>query len=157
MSIAIGDMAPDFVLESDRGTPFRLSAHRGRPVVLFFYPADGTEGCTIENLEFGQLLPEFEAAGVIVAAISPDSVESHCRFRDRYGLAVPLLADPHRKVIDLYGVWGAKKLYGREYQGLIRTTVLIDPAGRIAAMHPVRRIKGHAARVLIEARVLAAT
>jgi peroxiredoxin Q/BCP len=156
VSLVVGDPAPDFALPTDRGGVFRLSSHRGRPVVLFFYPEDDTEGCTIENLEFSAAMPAFEAAGVAVAGISPDTVETHCRFRDKHRLAVPLLADPDRKVIGLYGVWGLKKLYGREYEGLIRTSVLIDTGGRIAAIQPARRIRGHAERMLEAARSLMA-
>lgn len=154
-TIATGDTAPDFELPTAAGTAFRLSSRRGRPVVLFFYPEDGTEGCTIENLEFSQLMPEFEALGVDVVGISPDTVEKHCRFRDKHGLGATLASDPGRDVIQAYGVWGRKKLYGREFDGLIRTTYLIDGAGKVAAVWVVRRIKGHAAAVLEAARALA--
>lgn len=153
-SLAVGDTAPDFELQTDSAAPFRLTAHRGRPMVLFFYPQDDTEGCTIENIEFTQKLPEFEALGVTVVGISPDTMESHCKFRDKHKLGVPLAADPDRKVIGAYGVWGPKKLYGREFDGLIRTTFLIDPEGRIAEVWTVRRIKGHAEKVLEAARKL---
>lgn len=153
-SIAVGDIAPDFELETDAGVTFRLSSRRGKPVVLFFYPEDNTEGCTIENLEFTQAMPEFEALGIDIVGISPDTMEKHCRFRDKHGLTAPLAADPHRNVIDAYGVWGRKKLYGREFDGLIRTTFLIDGSGTVAAIWTVRRIKGHAAAVLETARAL---
>lgn len=155
MSLTIGEPAPDFALPRDDGGLFRLSDFRGRPVVLFFYPEDGTEGCTIENLEFSALSEQFEAAGIVVAGISPDTVERHCRFRDRHALKVPLLADPGRKALEPYGAWGRKKLYGREYDGVIRTTVLIDRSGRIAGIMPARRVKGHAAKVLEAALMLA--
>ena len=154
--LSAGDMAPDFELPTDAGTTFRLSAHRGQPVVLFFYPEDNTEGCTIENIEFTCLSPDFERAGVAVLGISPDSVDRHCRFRDKHRLAIPLGADEQREAIDAYGVWGPKKLYGREFDGLIRSTFLIDPEGRIAQTWRVTRIKGHAAKVLDAARALAA-
>ncbi len=153
-TIAVGDRAPDFDLETDARENFRLSAHRGRPVVLFFYPEDDTEGCTIENLEFTQLKPEFDELGVQVLGISPDTVEKHCDFRDKYGLKVPLAADPDRKVIEAYGLWQRKKTFGNEYDGLVRTTVLIDAEGRIAGVWPVTRIKGHAAAALEAARAL---
>jgi peroxiredoxin Q/BCP len=149
-----GDPAPDFELDTDSGARFRLSAHRGRPVVIFFYPEDDTEGCTIENIEFTQLAGEFNELGVAVLGVSPDSVESHCDFRDKYDLKVPLAADTGRAVIDAYGVWGPKKLYGREYEGLHRTTFLIDGDGRVAAAWGVRRIKGHARAALDRAREL---
>ena len=149
-----GDPAPDFELDTDSGERFRLSAQRGRPVVLYFYPADDTEGCTVENIEFSQLAAAFVDLGVTVLGLSPDSIEKHCNFRDKHGLTVPLAADPDRAAIDAYGVWGPKKLYGREYEGLHRTTFLIDGDGRIAAVWKVRRIKGHAQAVLEAARDL---
>jgi thioredoxin-dependent peroxiredoxin len=141
---------------SDSGTPFRLSRQKGRPVVLFFYPEDDTEGCTIENREFSAAAAEFAALGVVVAGISPDSLEKHCRFRDKYGLRAPLLADDKKKVVKAYGVWGLKKMFGHEYDGVIRTTFLIDARGRVAGTWRVTRIKGHAATVLDAARDLVA-
>lgn len=152
--VSIGRKAPQLALATDAGTTFHLSEHLGSPVVLFFYPEDDTEGCTIENLEFTRLMPEFQALGAVVLGISPDAVEKHCRFRDKYHLAAPLAADPTRKAIRAYGAWGPKKLFGRAYDGVIRMTFLIDAAGRIAAMWKVTRIKGHAAIVLEAARTL---
>lgn len=152
-----GDSAPDFTLTADSGRKFRLSAQRGHPVVLYFYPEDLTEGCTIENIEFTDELPAFKKLGVTVVGISPDSVEKHCNFRDRYDLKVPLLADPEHKAVEPYGLWQLKKLYGREYMGLIRTSFLIDAEGRVAGVFPARRIKGHAAKVLEAARELVAS
>ncbi|KKB11227.1 hypothetical protein VE25_13845 [Devosia geojensis] len=145
---SIGDSAPDFALPTDAGTTFRLSDHRGRPVVLFFYPQDDTDNCTRENQEFSQTAAAFEKAGAVLAGISPDSIESHCQFRDKYGLKVPLLSDPDHKAIGPYGLWQQKKLYGREYLGLVRTSFVIDAEGRIAAIVPATRIKGHAEKVL---------
>jgi peroxiredoxin Q/BCP len=154
--LTVGNKAPDFELITDAQVPFRLSAHKGKPVVLYFYPEDGTEGCTIENIEFTDELPEFAKIGVTVVGISPDSVETHCNFRDKYSLGVPLVADPQHKAIDKYGVWGPKKLYGREYDGLHRTSFLIGADGKIAGVFPVRKIKGHAKAVLEAARTLVA-
>ena len=153
-SLAPGDAAPDLTLETDSGDQFQLSAHRGRPVVLFFYPKDNTEGCTVENLEFSQLAGAFDELGVAVLGISPDSVETHCAFRDKHALKMPLAADPERLAIDAYGVWGEKKLYGRTFDGLHRTTFLIDADGKIASVWKVRRIKGHAQAVLDATRDL---
>jgi thioredoxin-dependent peroxiredoxin len=153
---AIGRKAPDFALPTDSGALFRLSEQRGHPVVLFFYPEDGTEGCTIESIEFSQRIHEFEELGIKVVGISPDSVEKHCKFRDKYSLNVPLAADTDRTVIDAYGAWGPKTLFGRAYDGVLRTTVLIDQDGNIAAIWPVRRIKGHAETALHAARALVA-
>src|SRR5688572_9631573 len=115
--IAVGMRAPDFALPTNADETFRLSDHRGRPVVLFFYPEDDTDGCTIENLEFTEQMPEFDKLGVMVVGISPDTVEQHCKFRDRYRLRATLAADPDREAIEAYGVWGPKKLFGHQYQG----------------------------------------
>jgi peroxiredoxin Q/BCP len=156
-SIAVGSKAPDFELITDAATPFRLSAQKGHPVVLFFYPEDDTEGCTIENIEFTQRMPEFNALGVTVVGISPDSVEKHCKFRDKHGLQASLAADIDRRVTKTYGVWGPKKLFGHVYEGVIRTTFLIDGQGKIAGIWPVTRIKGHAQAALEAARKLVKT
>lgn len=153
-AIAIGAQAPDFALPTDSGEVFGLSAHPGAPVVLVFYPQDDTEGCTLENLEFTQLMPEFRALGALVVGISPDTVATHCRFRDKHGLTLTLVADPGHEAIAAYGVWGAKTTFGRTYTGLIRTTFLVGPDGAIAGMWRVTRIKGHAAQVLEAAREL---
>lgn len=153
-TIEVGSRAPDFALPTDDGSTFRLSEHRGRPVVLFFYPEDETEGCTIENLEFTSLAPEFARLGVTLVGISPDTVEKHCRFRDKHRLGARLAADPKLKVIKPYGLWQRKKLFGHEYDGLVRTTFLIDAKGCFAAIWKVTRIKGHAAIVLEATREL---
>lgn len=154
MTIATGANAPDFTLIADTGKTLRLSDQAGSPVVLFFYPQDDTEGCTIENIEFTQLAPKFAKLGVRLVGISPDTVESHCAFRDKYGLGVTLLADPERKAVEDYGVWGPKTTFGHEYVGLIRTTFLIATDGTIAQSWTVTRIKGHAQQVLDAARAL---
>jgi thioredoxin-dependent peroxiredoxin len=155
-SIKTGKKAPDFALTTDRNETFRLSEHRGSPVVLVFYPQDDTEGCTIENIEFTQLMPEFKKLGAEVVGISPDSVDDHCKFRDKYQLALTLVADPDHEAIDAYGVWGPKSTFGRDYVGLIRTTFLIGPDGKIAGIWRVNRIKAHAADVLEATRSLVA-
>jgi peroxiredoxin Q/BCP len=152
----VGRKAPDFALPTNTDETFRLSDHRGTPVVLYFYPKDETEGCTIENMEFTRLLPEFAALGVKLLGVSPDSVEKHCAFRDGHGLKAALGADPDLRVIKAYGVWGRKKHFGHEYEGLIRTTFLIGPDGKVAGLWPVTRIKGHAEKVLAAARQLVA-
>jgi peroxiredoxin Q/BCP len=149
-----GETAPDFSLPTDGGDVFTLSSHRGRPVAIYFYPQDMTEGCTIENREFSALLPQFEAEGAVVVGISPDSIDSHCRFRDRFSLGAPLLSDPDHAVIEAYGCWALKKLYGREYMGVVRTSFVVGADGRIAAVLPAPRIKGHAAKVLEAVRAL---
>lgn len=152
----VGKKAPDFELPAADGSTFRLSDLKGRPVVLYFYPQDDTEGCTLENQEFSALLPQFDALGVAVAGISPDSIESHCKFRDKFGLTAPLLADTGAKVTKKYGLWQLKKLWGVEYMGLVRTTFLLDAKGKVAGIFRATRIRDHAARVLEAARALAA-
>ena len=155
-SVAVARKAPDLELMTDANELFRLSAQRGHPVVLFFYPEDDTEGCTIENIEFTQRMPEFDRLGVKVVGISPDSVEKHCKFRDKHNLKALLAADVDRKVIHAYSVWGPKKLFGRAYDGVLRTTFLIGQDGKIANIWPVSRIKGHAEAALQAARALVA-
>ena len=154
--IAPGDVAPDFELVTDRYEKFRLSEQRGHPVVIYFYPQDDTEGCTLENIEFTDLLPEFRKLGARVVGISPDTVEKHCSFRDKYNLGVTLAADPERKAIEGYGVWQLKKLWGTEFMGVKRVTVLVGPDGRVAGVFHATRIKGHAEKVLAAVRALAA-
>ena len=155
-SIQIGTKAPDFALPTDRNQMFRLSDHLGSPVVLVFYLQDDTDGCTIENIEFTQLMPEFRRLGAEVVGISPDSVADHCKFRDKFQLALLLAADPNHEAIDAYDVWGPKTTFGHDYVGLIRTTFLVGPDGRIAGVWRVNRIKAHAADVLEATRALVA-
>ena len=152
---AIGAAAPDFELVTDAREKFRLSRHLGRPVVLYFYPQDHTEGCTLENIEFTALLPEFGRVNAVVVGISPDTVEKHCTFRDKYDLRVPLLSDPDHQVTDTYGLWQLKKMWGVEFMGVKRATVVIDADGRVADVIHATRIKGHAAKVLEAVRGLA--
>lgn len=153
---AVGSSAPDFELTTDSYEKFRLSDHRGHPVVLYFYPQDDTEGCTLENIEFTDQMPEFRKLGAIVVGISPDSVEKHCSFRDKYNLGVTLAADPDRKAIEAYGVWQLKKMFGVEFMGVKRVTVLVGPDGKVAGVFHATRIKGHAEKVLAATREVAA-
>lgn len=154
--LQIGDVAPDFTLATDKGVDFALSGAIGHPVVLVFYPEDDTEGCTVENIEFTLLMPEFSALGAEVVGISPNSVADHCKFRDKYSLGILLAADPDHMAIDAYGVWGDKKTFGNEYEGLIRTSFVIDSAGLVAGIFTVTRVKGHAKDVLVAVRALPA-
>ncbi len=151
---APGSPAPDFELITDSYEKFRLSDHLGHPVVLYFYPQDDTEGCTLENIEFTDQMPEFRRLGAVVVGISPDTVEKHCSFRDKYNLGVVLAADPERKAIEAYGIWQLKKLWGVEYMGVKRMTVLIGPDGKVAEVFHATRIKGHAEKVLAATRAL---
>jgi peroxiredoxin Q/BCP len=142
-----GSLAPDFTLDTDAGTPLTLSALRGRPVVLYFYPKDDTSGCTTESCEFRDLLPRFEGVNAQVLGISPDAVKSHVKFRDKYQLNFPLLADVGHQVAEQYGVWQEKSMYGRKYWGNARTTFLIGADGRIARVFEKVKPAGHAAEV----------
>lgn len=145
---AIGTPAPDFSIETDSGELFRLSAHLGRAVVIYFYPEDDTEGCTMENIEFTDLLPQFRALGAVVIGISPDTIAKHCSFRDKFNLGVPLGSDPDRAVIAAYGLWQLKKMFGVEFMGVKRATIIVDPSGSVRAILHATRIKGHALKVL---------
>jgi len=149
-----GDKAPDFTLATDSGEDFILSAQHGHPVVLFFYPQDDTPSCTIENIAFTALADSFAAIGTKVVGISPDSVQAHGKFRDKHNLGIILAADPDHIAINAYGVWGEKTTFGKTYMGLIRSTVLIGPDGKIAERWTVRRVKGHAEAVLAAAKAL---
>jgi peroxiredoxin Q/BCP len=146
--------APDFTLPDDRGGSFTLHKERGHPVVLEFYCEDDSGGCVIENQEFSDLKGEFDKLGVPVVAISPQDLQSHKKFAAKYGFKQPLLADPERKAIEAYGLWEQKKLWGREFLGVLRVTYIVDSSGKIAAVIPAKRIKGHAAKVLEIARAL---
>lgn len=148
--------APDFTLATDADSNFTLSEHKGAPVVLFFYPKDDTEGCTVENIEFTALKKSFDDIGAKLVGISPDSVEDHCKFRDKYDLGVILAADPDHLAIGPYGVWGEKTNFGKKYMGLMRTTYLIDADGNIAEVWKVSGVKGHAERVLKATQQLSA-
>lgn len=152
---AEGSVAPDFTLATDAGTPLTLSALRGRPVVLYFYPKDDTSGCTIESCEFRDLVPRFDAGKAQVLGISPDSVASHVKFRDKYSLNFPLLADEGHGVAERYGVWQQKSMYGRKYWGNARTTFVIDAEGRIARVFEKVKPAGHAAEVAAVVAALA--
>lgn len=150
-----GDLAPDFTLPLDDGSTFQLSAQRGQPVVLFFYPEDDSGGCKDENQEFSDRAAAFAKLGARLVGISPDSVESHLKFRKKYGLVIPLAADPDHLAIEAFGLWKLKKLYGREFMGLIRTSFIIDAEGKVARIIKATRILGHAQKMLEALEVLA--
>ncbi len=157
MALEVGSAAPDFTLASDRGSFFgvtpagevSLSAQRGGPVVLYFYPKDDTPGCTTEACDFRDRIERVAAAGAKVFGVSRDSLKRHENFRAKYDLNFPLLSDPDQAVHEAYGAWGEKKNYGRTYMGCIRTTVLIDADGVVAEIWSGVRVKGHADVVLI--------
>jgi peroxiredoxin Q/BCP len=151
--IAPGTLAPDFSLVTEEG-PVTLSELRGRKVVLYFYPADDTEICTIEAVDFSARKDEYEAAGAIILGVSPDTVSSHQRFCKKHGLGIRLASDPEMKVIRRYGLWIEKTMFGRKFMGVERATFLIDGNGRIARVWHKVRIKGHVEQVLEAARSL---
>jgi peroxiredoxin Q/BCP len=153
-NIEVGAPAPDFELPTNGGGQITLAELRGRNVVLYFYPADDTEGCTLEAVNFTALVPEFERAGATVVGVSPDSPKSHDRFKEKHKLKVLLAADPDHAVIERYGLWGEKTMFGRKYMGVERATFLIDKLGRIARTWRKVRVKGHAEAVLAAAREL---
>jgi peroxiredoxin Q/BCP len=144
----VGSPAPLFSLPSDQGGTVELASLRGRPVVLYFYPRDDTSGCTTQACDFRDRWTEVEARGAIVLGVSPDGLRSHAKFRTRYRLPFPLLADEDHAVAAAYGVWGDKSLFGYRYQGILRTTFIIGPDGTIARVFHKVRPKGHAAEVL---------
>ena len=143
-----GDKAPPFSLQSDSGKKIALKDLKGQPVVLYFYPKDDTTGCTVEACEFRASWDDVQGAGAALLGLSPDGVASHLKFKQKYDLPFPLLADEDHAVARAYGVWGEKSMYGRKYQGILRTTFVIDKAGRIAKVFEKVKPKGHAAQVL---------
>ena len=143
-----GQAAPDFTLPSDQGGNVSLEGLRGRKVVLYFYPKDDTSGCTTQACEFRDAWADVQAAGAVVLGVSPDGTASHGKFRTKYQLPFPLLADEDHRVADAYGVWGEKSMYGRKYQGIHRTTFIIDARGRIARVFEKVKPAGHAGEVL---------
>lgn len=151
----IGDRAPDFSLPTDSGDTVKLSKLKGAPVVLFFYPKDDTSGCTAEAVSFTGLAARFAKAGTRVIGMSPDSPASHAKFKTKHGLDVVLAADEAKSVLEAYGVWVEKSMYGRKYMGVERTTFLIDAKGRIAEVWRKVKVPGHAQAVLEAAERLA--
>jgi thioredoxin-dependent peroxiredoxin len=145
--IAEGDKAPNFSLEADDGTTVTRDSLAGKNVVLFFYPKDNTSGCTKEACDFRDAFPRFGKVDAVVMGVSPDSLESHRKFKAKYELPYRLLSDEGHKVADSFGVWKEKSLYGRKYMGIERTTVIIDHKGRIARVFPKVKVAGHALEV----------
>ena len=148
MPLPAGIPAPDFKLLDDMNVPRKLSDFRGRNVVLYFYPADDTPGCTKEACNFRDDYSAYEKANIQILGVSPDTVKSHVKFKQKYQLPFPLLADKGHKVCDLYGVWGPKKFMGKEYEGVLRTTYLIDEQGTILKVFEKVRPAEHSAEIL---------
>jgi peroxiredoxin Q/BCP len=148
MTLTVGAQAPEFALESDVAETVNLADLRGAPVVLYFYPKDDTPSCTQEACDFRDRLERVTAHGAVLFGVSRDTVARHLKFRAKYDLSFPLLSDPEGTVHQAYGAWGEKSMYGKTTIGAIRTTVLIDAAGKVAAVWSKVRVKGHADAVL---------
>jgi peroxiredoxin Q/BCP len=152
--IPVGAQAPEFDLSADDGGRVALSGLKGRKLVLYFYPKADTPGCTQEAIDFNRLRPKFEAAGTSILGISADPVPHQAKFRSKYNLAFPLASDPAHGMLEAYGVWGEKTLFGRKYLGVRRVTYLIGADGRVAKVWPNVKVPGHAEAVLAEAKKL---
>jgi peroxiredoxin Q/BCP len=154
MALTPGHPAPPFSLPTTDGGVVSLEALNGRKAVLYFYPKDDTSGCTREANEFQALKQAFADADTVVIGVSPDPLKSHDKFRAKYGLEFPLASDEAKAMLQAYGVWVEKSMYGRRYMGVERTTVLLDRDGRIARVWPKVSVPGHADEVLAAARAL---
>ncbi|MDD9940823.1 MAG: thioredoxin-dependent thiol peroxidase [Myxococcales bacterium] len=143
-----GKRAPAFSLPSSEGGKVALKDFKGQTLVVYFYPRDNTPGCTTEANDFNKALSKLQKAGAAVVGVSKDSIESHCKFRDKYKLKFPLLSDPDGTMLEKYGAWGEKNLYGKKSMGIIRTTVVIGPDGKVAKVFSKVRVKGHVDKVL---------
>ena len=141
-------LAPDFTLPDQDGVEHSLSQYRGQWVLLYFYPKDDTPGCTKEACSIRDAFPRFESLNIKVLGVSVDSVESHKKFAEKHKLPFTLLSDEHKKVVAHYGVWGEKKFMGREYDGTIRSSFLIDPTGTIEKIYTAVKPEKHAEEVL---------
>ena len=149
-----GDRAPAFTLPRDGGDNVSLSALKGGPVVLYFYPRDDTPGCTTEANDFTAMLPEFQAAGATVIGVSKDTVAKHERFISKHDLGVILVSDAEGDLCERYGTWVEKNMYGKKSMGIQRATFLIDAGGKVARVWPKVKVAGHAAEVLEAVKAL---
>jgi thioredoxin-dependent peroxiredoxin len=147
-----GEEAPDFTLEADNGSQVSLKDYLGKKLVLYFYPKDNTPGCTTEAVEFRDVAEEFEKEGAVIVGVSKDGVESHQKFKEKHDLPFTLLSDSEGKVLELYGVWKKKSLYGRTFMGTERTTFLIDEKGVVVKVYRKVKAKGHAQICLLDLR-----
>lgn len=144
----VGDTAPDFTARDMEGREHSLKDYRGKWVVLYFYPKDNTPGCTIEAIDFTARKGDLEGMGAVVIGVSPDSEASHRRFTEKKDLAITLLSDPDHGILQPYGAWAEKSMYGKTFLGVVRSTVLIDPDGKVAHHWPKVKAKGHADQVM---------
>ena len=147
-SLKIGQKAPDFTVLNDAGEKVKLSELKGKKVVLYFYPKDDTPGCTVEACAFRDGIEEIKKRGAIVLGVSIDSVESHKKFKSKFDLNFPLLADTEKKLAEAYGTWKEKSMYGKKYMGIERTTFIIDEQGKISHVFPKVKVQDHYDEVL---------
>jgi len=152
--LSVGDLAPDFDLEGNGGERVSLTALKGKPVVVYFYPKDDTPGCTKEAIAFTDLIEDFSKIGVTVIGLSPDTAAKHDKFTAKHNLAVRLGADTETSTAEAYGVWVEKNMYGKKYMGVERSTFLVDADGKIAQIWRKVKVPGHAEAVLEAARAL---
>jgi thioredoxin-dependent peroxiredoxin len=148
MSLTVGKKAPAFKLASSEGGTISLRDLAGRFAVIFFYPKDNTPGCTLEAQGFRDARERIEALGATVVGVSKDSIASHEKFRDKHGLNFPLLSDPEGAMIEAFGAWGEKNLYGKKSMGILRSTVILDPKGKVVAHFPKVKVKEHVDEVV---------
>lgn len=146
--LKVGQKAPEFTALNDKGEKVKLSDLKGKKVVLYFYPKDDTPGCTKEACAFRDGIDEIKAQGAIVLGVSADSVDSHKKFKSKFDLNFPLLADTDKKMVEAYGVWKEKSMYGKKYMGIERTTFVIDGQGKIAHIFPKVKVEQHYDEVL---------
>lgn len=149
-----GTLAPDFTLLDQDGVAHTLSSYQGKWVLIYFYPKDDTPGCTAQACAIRDADEDFSKLGAVVLGISADSVKSHKKFVEKYGLPFPLLADEDKKIVKKYGVWGLKKFMGREYEGIFRTSFLVDPKGKIAKVYENVKAATHAEMILKDLKEL---
>lgn len=152
--LSTGDLAPDFELETDGNGTVQLSALKGSPAIVYFYPKDDTPGCTKQAIAFSEAQAEFEALGVKIIGISPDNVAKHDKFKAKHDLTIVLAADPEKTACEAYGVWIEKSMYGKKYMGVDRSTFLVDKDGKLARIWRKVKVKGHIEEVLEAAKAL---
>lgn len=153
-SLSVGAKAPLWTLPDQTGASHSLASYKGQWIVLYFYPKDDTPGCTKEACSFRDNLPKFKKTKALVFGVSIDPVKKHAKFVEKFSLTFPLLADEDKKVVEAYGVWAKKKFMGREYMGILRTTFLINPEGKIAKIYANVKPETHAEEVLADLKVM---
>jgi len=152
--LELNELAPDFTLLDQNGNQHKLSDYRGKKVILYFYPKDDTPGCTTEACQFNEILPNFQRTEAVVLGISADTPESHKKFAEKYNLNFTLLSDPDKEVIQKYGVWKEKNMYGKKTFGIVRTTFIIDEEGKIRKIYNNVKADGHAQKVIEDIKTL---